>query len=60
MSGAAAEPKNQPVLVSVTSIHKRRYWKQKSAHLVRDEGVSSKREQEKDADKIDYSEAGLS
>lgn len=60
MSGTSAEPKNQPVLVSVTPIHKRKCWKQKSAHLVRDEGVSSKREQEKDVDKTGYSEAGLS
>lgn len=60
MTGTAAEPENQPVLVPVTPIHKRKYWKQNSAHLVSDEGDSCKNEQEKDVDKIDYSEAQLS
>lgn len=60
VSGTTAEPKNQPVLVSVTPIRKRKCQKQKSAHLVRDEGVSSKREQEKDVEKTGCSETGLS
>ncbi|KAK4824369.1 hypothetical protein QYF61_014029 [Mycteria americana] len=47
-TGAAAEPENQPVPVSVTPIHKKKSWKRKSAHLVRDEEASPKREQEEE------------
>ena len=59
-TGTAVEPKNQPVPVSVAPIHKEKYWKQNSAHLVRDEGASSKREQKEEVDEADYSEAGPS
>ncbi|KAK4831872.1 hypothetical protein QYF61_019884 [Mycteria americana] len=36
VTGTAAELGNQPMLVSVTPIHKKKSWKQKSAHLGRD------------------------
>ncbi|KAK4825785.1 hypothetical protein QYF61_002348 [Mycteria americana] len=46
VTGTAAEPENQPVLVSVAPIHKKKYWKWNSAHLERDEKAPPEREQE--------------
>lgn len=59
-TGTAAEPKNQHSVVSVSSVHKIKYWKQKWGHLVRDKKASSKREQEEKVDEADYSKAGPS
>ena len=49
-TGTAAEPENQPVLVSVIRIQKKKYTK-KSVHLVRDEGEQgSSREHEEETE----------
>ncbi|KAK4815631.1 hypothetical protein QYF61_005193 [Mycteria americana] len=37
VTGTAAEPENQPVLVVVAPIHKKKSWRQKSACLERDD-----------------------
>ena len=47
-TGPVAEPKNQPVPVSVAPVHKKKFWKRKSARLVREEEASSKREPEEE------------
>ncbi|OPJ73358.1 hypothetical protein AV530_005731 [Patagioenas fasciata monilis] len=61
VTGTAAEPENQPVLVSVTPVHEKKHWK--SAHLLRDEEAFPTKKQEEeaycpDSEEADYSEAG--
>ncbi|XP_026712425.1 E3 ubiquitin-protein ligase AMFR isoform X1 [Athene cunicularia] len=57
-TGIAAEPENQPVLASDTLSLKKKYWKQKSTHLVREETLldeadySSQEEEEEEAELI--------
>ncbi|KAK4811163.1 hypothetical protein QYF61_019794 [Mycteria americana] len=53
MTGAAAEPGNQPVPVSVTPIHKKKSWKRKSAHLEReDEKAGSSQGEEEEEEEV--------
>lgn len=63
VTGTAAEQENQPMLVSFTPVHKKKYWKWKSAHLLRDEEAFPTKMQEEeaycpDSEETDYSEAG--
>uniref|UniRef100_A0A8C0FKI1 E3 ubiquitin-protein ligase AMFR n=1 Tax=Bubo bubo TaxID=30461 RepID=A0A8C0FKI1_BUBBB len=57
-TGIAAEPENQPVLASDALSRKKKDWKQKSAHLVREETLldeadySSQEEEEEEAELI--------
>ncbi|GAB0206622.1 hypothetical protein GRJ2_003127800 [Grus japonensis] len=54
MTGTAGEPKNQPILVSVAPIHKKKYTK-KSVRLVRDDdelGPSQEQEEEPEPEVI--------
>ena len=57
MTGTAAEPENQPVLVSVTAVHEKKCWKRKSSHLGKEETLPLLREE---VDEADYSKAGPS
>ncbi|KAK4827627.1 LOW QUALITY PROTEIN: hypothetical protein QYF61_019837 [Mycteria americana] len=58
-TGTAAERENQAVPVSVTPIHKKKYWMRKSARLVREE-TPTKKGKEEGVDEAGYSKAGPS
>ncbi|KAK4832401.1 hypothetical protein QYF61_022536 [Mycteria americana] len=47
----------KPDTISVSPITKKKQWKWKSAHLVRDEEASPKKEQEKESEEADCSAA---
>ncbi|XP_074696051.1 E3 ubiquitin-protein ligase AMFR isoform X2 [Strix aluco] len=65
-TGIAAEPENQPVLASDALSRKKKDWKQKSAHLVREETLldeadySSQEEEEEEAELINEAITPLS
>ncbi|KAK4806960.1 hypothetical protein QYF61_027327 [Mycteria americana] len=53
VTGTAAEPGNQPVPVSVAPIHKKKSWRQKSAHLEReDEKAGPSRGEEEEEEEL--------
>ncbi|KAK4826194.1 hypothetical protein QYF61_006138 [Mycteria americana] len=58
VTGTAAEPGNQPVPVSVTPIHKKKYWMRKSARLERDDEKAgpSQGEEEEEEEHVDEME----
>ncbi|KAJ7417637.1 neurexin-3 [Willisornis vidua] len=56
VTGPTAKQKNQHVLVSVSSIHEKKYWNQKSGHAAREDTPTKKGK--KEVDEEGYSKAG--
>ncbi|KAK4807095.1 hypothetical protein QYF61_018436 [Mycteria americana] len=53
VTGTAVQPGNQPMLVSVAPIHKKKFWKQKSGRLERDDEKAGPTQGEEVEERVD-------